>query len=83
MAFHVFIQERVDVVILEVGIGGEYDSTNVIESPLVCCITSLGFDHVNLLGNTIESIAFHKAGIFKVIIEFWTCLRFYRKMLLH
>lgn len=52
--------------ILEVGIGGEYDSTNIIEKPVVCGITSLGLDHVNVLGNTIDQIAWHKSGIIKV-----------------
>ncbi|KAJ1340974.1 hypothetical protein BSLG_004447 [Batrachochytrium salamandrivorans] len=46
MSFEVFLEEKVDVVILEVGVGGEFDSTNVIEKPVVCGITSLGFDHV-------------------------------------
>jgi folylpolyglutamate synthase/dihydropteroate synthase len=56
----------VDVAILEVGIGGEYDSTNIIEKPVVCGITSLGLDHVNVLGHTIDQIAWHKSGIIKV-----------------
>lgn len=56
---------QVDVVILEVGIGGEYDSTNVIEKPVACGITALGLDHVNVLGDTIDKIAWHKAGIIK------------------
>jgi folylpolyglutamate synthase len=56
----------VDVAIIEVGIGGEYDSTNILEKPAVCGITSLGFDHMALLGHTISSIAWHKAGIIKV-----------------
>jgi folylpolyglutamate synthase len=53
---------------LEVGVGGEYDSTNVIESPVVCGITALGLDHVTVLGHTIDKIAWHKAGIIKVSI---------------
>lgn len=53
-----------DIVILEVGIGGQNDSTNVI-TPLVSLITNVGFDHMNMLGNTIEEIALHKAGIIK------------------
>ncbi|RCI03852.1 Folylpolyglutamate synthetase, partial [Rhizopus stolonifer] len=55
----------VDCAILEVGVGGEYDSTNVIETPVVCGITALGLDHVSILGNTIDQIAWHKAGIIK------------------
>lgn len=66
MSFHVFLQEQVDVAILEVGVGGEYDSTNVVQTPVVCGITSLGLDHIALLGNTIEKIAWHKAGIIKM-----------------
>ncbi|KAF7725100.1 Folylpolyglutamate synthetase [Apophysomyces ossiformis] len=65
VALHTFIRENVDVAILEVGIGGEYDSTNVVERPVVCGITALGLDHVNVLGNTIDQIAWHKAGIIK------------------
>jgi folylpolyglutamate synthase len=66
VAFHALMQENVDVAILEVGVGGEYDSTNIIENPIVCGITALGLDHVTVLGNTIDSIAWHKAGIIKV-----------------
>jgi folylpolyglutamate synthase len=51
---------------MEVGVGGEYDSTNIIEKPIVCGVTSLGFDHQRVLGDTIEAIAWHKGGIFKV-----------------
>ena len=46
VAMHAFMQENVDVAILEVGVGGEYDSTNIIEKPIVCGITALGLDHV-------------------------------------
>ncbi|KAL8685320.1 MAG: hypothetical protein Q9218_007840, partial [Villophora microphyllina] len=65
MAFHTYIREEVDTAIIECGIGGEYDSTNIIVHPSVTGITSLGIDHVQLLGNTIEEIAWHKAGIMK------------------
>ncbi|XP_041374150.1 folylpolyglutamate synthase, mitochondrial-like [Gigantopelta aegis] len=65
MAFTVFIKEKVDVVVMEVGIGGQFDCTNVIRSPVVCGVTSLGLDHVDTLGDTIEKITWHKAGIFK------------------
>lgn len=50
------------------GIGGEYDSTNIMRNPVVCAITSLGLDHTSILGNTINEIAWQKAGIIKVII---------------
>ena len=66
MSFHLFLQEGVDVVILEVGVGGEYDCTNIVPRPVVCGISSLGLDHMSLLGDTIEKIAWHKAGILKV-----------------
>ena len=66
MAIHVFQKEQTDVTILEVGIGGQYDSTNFVRKPVVCGVTSLGLDHVSILGNTIEKIAWQKAGIFKV-----------------
>nr|XP_046230677.1 folylpolyglutamate synthase, mitochondrial-like [Scatophagus argus] len=65
MAFHVFLEQKVDLVILEVGIGGFYDCTNIIRKPWVCGITSLGIDHTQILGDTIEKIAWHKGGIFK------------------
>ncbi|KAF9872464.1 hypothetical protein CkaCkLH20_09961 [Colletotrichum karsti] len=65
MAFHVFMQEDVDVAIIEVGVGGELDSTNIIEKPVAVAITTLGIDHVQTLGGTIEEIAWHKAGVTK------------------
>ncbi|KAI8329020.1 Mur ligase [Choanephora cucurbitarum] len=65
VALHAFVEEKVDCAILEVGVGGEYDSTNVIEKPVVCGITALGLDHVSVLGDTIDQIAWHKAGIMK------------------
>jgi folylpolyglutamate synthase len=65
LAFHTFIRENVDAAVFETHHGGEYDATNVIQRPVVTGITSLGMDHVEQLGPTIESIAWHKAGIFK------------------
>lgn len=65
LAFHIFIEEKVDCAIVEVGIGGEYDPTNVIRKPVACGITTLDLDHTNILGNTIERIAWTKAGIIK------------------
>ncbi|XP_044188049.1 folylpolyglutamate synthase, mitochondrial-like [Thunnus albacares] len=72
LAFHVFLRERVDLAVIEVGIGGEYDCTNIIRKPWVCGITSLGFDHCSLLGDTMEKIAWQKAGIFKPGIPAFT-----------
>ncbi|KAL9939362.1 hypothetical protein V8E36_002175 [Tilletia maclaganii] len=65
VAFHVFLSLKVDATVLEVGIGGMYDSTNVVPSPIVTGITALGLDHTLMLGNTIEAIAGQKAGIYK------------------
>jgi dihydrofolate synthase/folylpolyglutamate synthase len=64
MAFEYFAQEKVDIAMIEVGLGGRLDSTNVI-TPELCVITNVSFDHMNMLGNTIEEIAFEKAGIIK------------------
>ncbi|XP_018492305.2 folylpolyglutamate synthase isoform X4 [Raphanus sativus] len=65
LAFKIFATEQVDVVILEVGLGGRYDATNVIQKPVVCGVTSLGYDHMEILGHTLAEIAAEKAGIFK------------------
>ncbi|GFP86348.1 folylpolyglutamate synthase [Phtheirospermum japonicum] len=65
LAFKIFAAEQVDVAILEVGLGGKYDATNVAEKPIVCGIASLGYDHMEILGNTLGQIAVEKAGIFK------------------
>lgn len=60
-----FAQERCDIVVLEVGLGGRLDSTNVISTPDVAVITRIGLDHMALLGSTCEEIAYEKAGIIK------------------
>ncbi|KAI9175488.1 Folylpolyglutamate synthetase [Blastocladiella emersonii ATCC 22665] len=65
LAFHVFMREKTTATILEVGIGGLYDSTNIITRPVATGITSLGYDHVAILGNTLSSIGRQKAGIMK------------------
>ncbi|XP_068770448.1 folylpolyglutamate synthase, mitochondrial isoform X4 [Struthio camelus] len=65
MAFHVFLQEKVDLAVVEVGIGGAYDCTNIIRKPVVCGVSSLGIDHTSILGDTMEKIAWQKGGIFK------------------
>ncbi|MEM9141360.1 MAG: folylpolyglutamate synthase/dihydrofolate synthase family protein [Bacteroidota bacterium] len=64
MAFAYFAQEEVEVAVIEVGLGGRLDSTNVIR-PEVSLITNIGMDHMELLGNTLEKIAVEKAGIIK------------------
>jgi folylpolyglutamate synthase len=65
MAFHLFLKEHLHSSVIECGIGGEYDSTNIIGSPSVTAITALGIDHEALLGKTLPEIAWHKSGIFK------------------
>ncbi|XP_015876573.1 folylpolyglutamate synthase isoform X1 [Ziziphus jujuba] len=65
LAFKIFAAEQVDVAILEVGLGGKFDATNVVQAPVVCGISSLGYDHMEILGNTLGEIAGEKAGIFK------------------
>lgn len=64
IAFSYFAKEKVDIAVIEVGIGGRLDSTNII-TPEVCAITSISMDHVDLLGDTLEKIATEKAGIIK------------------
>ena len=65
IAFQFFKQQKCDIVVLEVGLGGLLDATNVIECPEVAVITNIGLDHTDILGNTLEEIAFNKAGIIK------------------
>ena len=75
MALHYFREEKVDMAIIETGLGGRLDSTNII-TPLVSVITNIGWDHMNLLGNSLEEIATEKAGIIKegvpVILGEWS-----------
>ncbi|CAL8276324.1 unnamed protein product [Merluccius merluccius] len=72
LAFHIFLQEKVDLAVVEVGIGGAYDSTNIIKKPWVCGISSLGIDHTSVLGDTMEKIAWQKGGIFKPEVPAFT-----------
>ena len=67
MAFTYFKEQQVDYAIIETGLGGRLDSTNII-SPLACLITNISFDHQDLLGDTLEKIASEKAGIIKSLI---------------
>jgi len=64
LAFEYFVKQKTDINIIEVGMGGRLDSTNII-TPLVSVITNIGLDHTQFLGNTLELIAFEKAGIIK------------------
>lgn len=65
IAFSYFASKKVDIAIIETGLGGRLDSTNIID-PLVSIITTIDYDHMDLLGNTLEEIAFEKAGIIKM-----------------
>jgi dihydrofolate synthase/folylpolyglutamate synthase len=65
VAMEWFCRRKCDVVCLEVGIGGRFDATNAIDRPLVSAITSISLDHVEILGDTLEKIAFEKCGIIK------------------
>ena len=69
MAFEHFSRSNVDVVVLETGLGGRLDCTNIVETPVLTGITNIGFDHVNVLGHTIEEIAREKAGIAKENVD--------------
>ncbi|MBQ4543155.1 MAG: hypothetical protein IJA19_03175 [Clostridia bacterium] len=60
-----FVEQNCDYVVLEVGLGGQFDATNVIPVPKVAVITSISIDHTDLLGDTVSKIAFEKAGIIK------------------
>ncbi|EDO17148.1 hypothetical protein Kpol_1072p18 [Vanderwaltozyma polyspora DSM 70294] len=65
LSFHIFLKESCNSCVYEVGVGGEFDSTNVVENPVTCGVSLLGIDHTFMLGNTIEEIAWNKSGIFK------------------
>ncbi|MDD2793700.1 MAG: Mur ligase family protein, partial [Sediminibacterium sp.] len=67
MAFEYFAQQEIEIAVIEVGLGGRIDSTNVI-TPELSIITNIGWDHMNLLGNTLEAIAGEKAGIIKPFV---------------
>ena len=65
LAFKYFCENKCDIVILEVGLGGRFDSTNVIEKSVASVITPISMDHMNILGDNLEKIAFEKGGIIK------------------
>ncbi|HEX7320570.1 MAG TPA: folylpolyglutamate synthase/dihydrofolate synthase family protein [bacterium] len=67
MAFIHFARHKVDIAVLEVGLGGRLDATNVVTGPVIPVITRIGYDHMNMLGKTLERIAREKAGIIKKI----------------
>ncbi|KAJ4392445.1 hypothetical protein N0V85_007046 [Neurospora sp. IMI 360204] len=74
LAFHIFVREGVQNAVIECGIGGEYDSTNFLsaESVTASVITQLGIDHVAMLGDTVEKIAWNKSGIFRQGVRAFT-----------
>ena len=72
MAFDYFDQQKVDIAIIEVGLGGRFDSTNII-TPELSVITNIGWDHMNILGDSLEKIAFEKAGIIKANVPVVVC----------
>lgn len=65
IAFVYFAERGIDTAVLETGLGGRFDATNVVERPLACVITDIAFDHEAVLGGTVRKIAFEKAGIIK------------------
>ena len=65
MCFLWFQEQQVDLAVIEVSLGGRYDTTNVIDPPIAAVITSIGFDHMEFFGNTLHEIAMEKAGIIK------------------
>ncbi len=65
MAFYYYCEQKADYVVLEVGLGGRYDATNVIKTPLASVIVSISLDHIGILGDTLGKIAYEKAGIIK------------------
>ena len=65
IGFEIFRRKKCDIVVLEVGLGGRFDSTNVISAPLCSVITGIAMDHMQLLGDTLAKIAWEKAGIIK------------------
>jgi len=72
LGVRIFIEEGVEACILEVGMGGRLDATNAVRKPAVCGISSLGMDHVDILGDTIGKIATEKAGIMKANVPVFT-----------
>lgn len=72
VALRHFCEQKVDFIVLETGIGGRYDSTNIFDDPIAVAITSISLDHQSMLGNTVELIAWQKAGIIKPNVHVFT-----------
>ncbi len=75
LAFTYFHEENVDIAVVEVGLGGRWDATNVLSSPAACAITSIDLDHTQILGSTVREIAREKAGIVKSGVPMVTAVR--------
>ena len=75
MAFVLFAEKQCDFVVLETGMGGLLDATNIVENTLISVITHISRDHMGFLGNSIEEIAVHKAGIIKKMLWWYRLLR--------
>jgi len=73
IAFLYFKKKKCEWVVLEVGLGGRYDATNIIKKPIVTAITTIDYDHTDILGKTLHEIAYDKAGIIKKGSTFFTC----------
>lgn len=67
VAYHAFLSIGVNATVLEVGVGGMYDSTNIVPKPVVTGVSALGIDHTAVLGKTVREIAYQKGGIYKVL----------------
>lgn len=72
MAFTYFVENKVDVAVFEVGLGGRYDATNVLSKPAACAIVNVDLDHTQILGDTVSQIAAEKAGIIKFAVPIVT-----------
>lgn len=77
LSYYIFIEEKVDVVVMEVGMGGRYDCSNIVIKPAVTGISHLGYDHMSVLGSKIEQIAWQKAGIMKAGVPMFTVPQHY------
>lgn len=77
MSYYIFMLEKVDVVIMEVGMGGRYDCSNIVPKPAVTGISHLGYDHMSVLGTHIDQIAWQKAGIMKPEVPVYTVPQHY------
>lgn len=64
-AFEIFTTQNIDIAVIEVGMGGRLDATNILPSPDVCVISKIDLDHTGFLGDTLEKVAYEKAGILK------------------